>query len=148
MSNLKSEISRLAEDFAAAVLSAIRSASIEEILDQTSGRRRAAASGARAPRDTGRRVRRSAADIASTVDAIESLLQKNPEGLRAEQIRTALGLQAKEMPRPLAEGLSQKRFSKEGQKRATTYFAKGGGGGGRSGGGAKKGRGRGKTRAA
>ena len=144
MSNLKSEIARLAEDFAAAVLAAIRTASLEEILSETSRPRRSTGA-SRAPRESGRRVRRSAADIASTVDAIESLLQKNPAGLRAEQIRAELGLQAKELPRPLAEGLSQKRFTKEGQKRATTYFAGGGGGGG---GGAKKGRGRGKSRGA
>ncbi len=144
MSNLKSEIARLAEDFAAAVFAAIRTASLEEILSETSRPRRSTG-GSRAPRESGRRVRRSAADIASTVDAIEALLQKNPTGLRAEQIRAELGLQAKELPRPLAEGLSQKRFSKEGQKRATTYFA--GGGNGRSSG-AKKGRGRGKSRGA
>lgn len=157
MSNLKSAISGLAENFASAVLSAIRSASLEEILDQTgsSGRRGAgssastvahtpasrgsagsssgassapASSGSRASkRGTGRRIRRTANDIASAVDSIEALLLRNPSGLRAEQIRKELNLEAKELPRPLAEGVQQKRFAKEGQKRATTYFAKSGG---------------------
>ena len=36
----------------------------------------------------------------------------------------ALSMQPKELPRPIAEALSKKRIVKEGQKRATTYFAK------------------------
>jgi hypothetical protein len=51
-------------------------------------------------------------------------VKKSPEGLRAEQIRTALSLQAKEMPRVLKEGVSTKKLRIKGQKRATTYFAK------------------------
>ncbi len=128
MSNLKSAIAGLAEEFAAGVLAAIRAASLEEILDHSAGGRgRSAAAGLRGGRGNGRRVRRTAADIAAAVDAIETLLMKHPTGMRAEQIRKELGLEAKELPRPLAEGVSQKRFSKEGQKRATTYFAKGAG---------------------
>ena len=147
MSNLKSSIASLAEEFAAGVLAAIRAASLEEILDQTSnGRGRSAAAGVRASRSNGRRIRRTAADIASAVDSIETLLMRHPTGLRAEQIRKELGLEAKELPRPLAEGVSQKRFSKEGQKRATTYFAKGGAGGAPKA--SKKGARRGKRRSA
>lgn len=129
MNSLKSQIADLAESFAQSVIAAIRSASLEEILETSQGRG-ASRGGVRsvAAKGDGRRVRRSASDIAGVVDAIEQLLAKNPSGLRAEQIRSELGLQAKELPRPLAEGLSQKRFSKEGQKRATTYYAKGGGG--------------------
>lgn len=63
------------------------------------------------------------ADIGSVVQDIVSLLGKHPEGLRSEQIRSALGLQAKELPRPLADGLTAGTITKVGQKRATTYFA-------------------------
>ncbi len=56
-----------------------------------------------------------------------ALLQRKPDGLRSEDIRAELGLASNEMPRPLAEGLKSKRLSKEGEKRATVYFAKGGG---------------------
>lgn len=129
MSNLKSAIAGLAEDFAAAVLAAIRSASLEDIVGQAGNARGRGGAGLRMGGSDGRRIRRTAADIASAVDAIETLLLKNPSGLRAEQIRKELGLEAKELPRPLAEGVAQKRFSKEGQKRATTYFAKGTGNG-------------------
>ena len=34
-------------------------------------------------------------------------------------------MQAKELPRPLAEGLQAKALRKKGQKRATVYFATG-----------------------
>jgi hypothetical protein len=57
------------------------------------------------------------------VDRIVGLLGDNPGGLRAEQIRQQLGLQAKELPRPLKEGIEGGRLSKVGRKRATTYFA-------------------------
>jgi hypothetical protein len=59
------------------------------------------------------------------VDSIVSLLERRPDGLRAEQIRAELGLEAKELPRPIAEALASKRINKQGQKRATTYFARG-----------------------
>ena len=77
------------------------------------------------------------------VDAIVELLGKNAGGLRAEQIRDALGVEAKELPRPLADALEAGRVTKSGQKRATTYFAGGGGGAsagarGRKAGGRKK----------
>jgi hypothetical protein len=50
-------------------------------------------------------------------------VKKHKEGLRAEQIREELGLQAKELPRVLKEGLSSRKLKSKGQKRATTYFA-------------------------
>jgi hypothetical protein len=83
------------------------------------------------------------------IERIVALLKANPAGLRAEQIREQLGLQAKELPRPLKEALDSGRLSKSGQKRATTYFAKGSGSGkaargagGKRGRGAASGRGR------
>ena len=63
------------------------------------------------------------------IESIVDVLARNASGLRAEQIRAALGVEAKELPRPLAEALSAGRVTKTGQKRATTYFSSGGGGG-------------------
>ena len=144
-----SSIEALASEFARAVLAAIRSASLEEILEESRGSaaprgraRRAATAApeeqekapkaARGARKAGRKAakkgrlpRRSLGDIQKVLESIVGLLQKNPEGLRAEQIRSELGLLAKEMPRPLAEGLAAKRLRKKGEKRATTYFAAG-----------------------
>jgi hypothetical protein len=155
MSTLKSTIEDLASQFAISIIGALRTASIAEVMEVTSGTsvartssgvaasarrsagrpRRAAkaeAPTASAPAKGGKRAgrpgrlgRRSVADIGRMVDDVEALLQQHPDGLRAEQIRSALGVQAKELPRPLADGLAEGRLSKTGQKRATTYFAGG-----------------------
>lgn len=160
MSTLKSTLESLSTEFAAAVLRAIRSASLDELVGDTAPAAKAApaASSAAAPaprakaakaakapaaapaaaaspaapkgnRKAPRRrlTRRSPADIQGVVDAIVSLLQRKPEGLRSEDIRAELNLAPNEMPRPLAEGLKSKRLAKEGEKRATVYFAKGAG---------------------
>jgi hypothetical protein len=44
--------------------------------------------------------------------------------MRAEEIRSKLGMESKEMPRILKEGLAKKKLTAKGNKRATTYFAK------------------------
>lgn len=144
MSSLRSTLTDLAQTFAANVLEAIRQMSLDEILAETQGggavgggrggpRARVALEVGAAGRTGrkkavggGRLSRRSADDIAAIVDDIVGLLEKHSEGLRAEQIRAQLGLEAKELPRPLADALAAKRISKKGQKRATTYFAGGG----------------------
>jgi hypothetical protein len=150
-SSLRSRLAELANTFSASVLAAIRGASLEELLTESSGARlrSPAPAPSRAPakrparavpakvvpvaaarvapfpaarRRGGRLARRSSGDIVGVVGTIVSLLAANPGGLRAEQIRTKLGLEAKELPRPLKEGLEAGQFSKSGQKRATTYF--------------------------
>src|SRR3954447_10833623 len=133
MSNsLQNTITHLASTFATDILNALRGMSLEEILAATGkapGARTAAASRPSAPAaqrkaPKGRLGRRSPADIAGTVNQIVALLQKHKGGLRSEQIRSQLGLDKKEMPRPLAEGLAAKKLTKKGQKRSTTYFAR------------------------
>lgn len=79
---------------------------------------------ARAPRSGERLPRRSAEDIARALDSVVVLVKKHKEGLRAEQIRAELGLQAKEMPRVLKQGLADKLLKARGEKRATTYTAR------------------------
>ncbi|MFO0678600.1 MAG: hypothetical protein U0169_18850 [Polyangiaceae bacterium] len=141
-SNLRSTLTELAASFANNVLAALRGASLEDILSETAHLPGAGGSG-RAPtslrgrsldgagptsrraKPGGRLERRSADAIAQLVDRITDLVAKSPDGLRAEQIREALGLEAKELPRPLADALAAKKIVKQGQKRATTYFAKG-----------------------
>jgi hypothetical protein len=143
-SSLRNRLSELASSFSASLLEAIRGASLEELLGgqgrvaaaaalATRGIQRAAAATkapAAAPAKRGRAGRlgrRTASDITGLVEKIASLLAASPAGLRAEQIRQELGLQAKELPRPLKEGLDAGRFSKSGQKRATTYSVGGAG---------------------
>src|SRR5262245_37135953 len=110
MANLKSTIEGLASQFAQSVLSALRGASIEELasvagggLQRRIGRvaRGAAAAGAAVTVGVGRRrgkggrlPRRSVGEIAKMVESIADLLAKKPDGLRAEQIRDALGVDA------------------------------------------------------
>lgn len=152
MSNLRDTIESLATQFASSILDALRSASIDELADvagRSGGARRgrpaaaprAESDGSAAPRRRGRGGRlgrRSAGDIGRMVESIVELLGRSASGLRAEQIREALGVEAKELPRPLAEAITSGRITKTGQKRATTYFAGSGG----SAGGAPKRRGR------
>ncbi len=137
MSNLRSRLSDLASSFADSVVEAIRSSSLEELLSESGARPKAQtaeripksapkAALTKAPRVTssGRLPRRSADDIAAELAKIVALVQKHKDGLRAEQIRAELGLQAKELPRVLKEGLASRALRSRGQKRATTYFAK------------------------
>lgn len=145
MPTLRSQLDELARSFAEQVLGAIRGSSLQE-LTTTNGRaaradspRAFATSGAarnavteateattRATkaRKPGRLPRRSADAIAAELDKIVALVKKHKDGVRAEQIRSSLGMQAKEMPRILKEGIAKKKLSSRGQKRATTYFAK------------------------
>ena len=122
MSNLRMTLDHLASVFASSVLDAIRGASLQEILAESAGggARRpgrprleatvateashagAPSSPAGARRRRGRLARRSAGDISQIVDSIVSLLERRSDGLRAEQIRAELGLEAKELPRPIA----------------------------------------------
>ncbi len=135
MSSLKSRLDSLASTFATDVVRAIQSASLEELLGEVGGARRGpgrpngatAAAATPRPRAAGRRggrlPRRSADDIAKTLDRVVGLVKRHKSGLRAEQIRSELHMQAKEMPRVLKEGLSKRVLKSKGQKRATTYFA-------------------------
>ena len=145
MSNLRNTIESLASQFATSVLAALRSASIDELTD-VAGRGGAVRRGPGRPRSEssesaagpakraggrgrgGRLGRRTQNDISRMVESIVDVLAKSAGGLRSEQIRAALGVEAKELPRPLAEALSSGRVTKTGQKRATTYFAGSGGG--------------------
>jgi hypothetical protein len=142
MSTLRSSLNDLAISFTSAVLAAIRSANLDDLLAEThtsrpaapsrrapstAGNGKAASAPAKAApaaaRSAGRLRRRSPEEISGVLDGIVGLLKKNRAGLRAEQIRAELGLQAKEMPRVLKEGLSTSKLKSKGQKRATTYFA-------------------------
>jgi hypothetical protein len=150
---LKSQISSLAESFAAQVLAAIRGASLQEILEggagtaaRTSsappvkrgrGRPRkdatvapvasapAAAAAPKAKRGKGGRLaRRSPEDLQHVVGLIVAKLGERKAGMRSEELQKALKLDKKEITGPLNLALSTKKVVKTGQKRSTTYFAK------------------------
>jgi hypothetical protein len=127
--SLHRTIQALAARFADDIVSAIRSASLQELLAETGGARRVATEQAGGllrpvPAPDKRLARRTPAEIEKYVEAIVLVLKKNPKGMRAEQIQRALGLDKRETPRPIAAALAAKRITKKGEKRATTYFAK------------------------
>ncbi len=168
MPTLRQKLNELATSFASDVLVAIRGAPLEHLIGSSTangrrlvaaeaggqrgrGARGAAGDGAHAaPRARrvrgGRLARRSSGDIAHVIDSIVGLLHQNPRGLRAEQIRSKLGLEAKELPRPLRAGLEAGKLTKVGEKRATTYFVKGAAGAGSAGTPVATGRGVGQAR--
>jgi hypothetical protein len=71
----------------------------------------------------GRLPRRSADEIARALAKVVALVKSDTGGLRAEQIRERLGMESKEMPRVLKEGLAKKVLKSKGVKRSTTYTA-------------------------
>jgi hypothetical protein len=126
MSKLQAQLNQLAQNFATSLLDAVRGSPLQELLGDGRAERRSPRfdGSPRANRSSGRLSRRSAEDIAKALEKVVSLVKKHGGGLRAEQIRHALGLQAKEMPRILQEGLSTKKLKSKGQRRATTYLSK------------------------
>ncbi len=136
---LHATINSLAAEFAHELLRALRGASLDEIIAETAGGHKAArgpgrparghgtarAHAAAAPRASrgGKRVRRSANDLAQVVEKIISLVKSHKKGINAEAIRASLKLPRKQLPRPIAMALASKKIKKKGQKRATMYFA-------------------------
>jgi len=135
VTTLRSALTTLAASFATSVLDAVKGASLEELLGEAGGAARRGpgrprgttkatptAARASAPaRKPGRLARRSPAEIAKALDRVVALVKTKKDGLRAEQIRTTLKMQSKEMPRVLQEGLAKKKLKAKGRKRATTY---------------------------
>jgi hypothetical protein len=135
MPTLNAQLQALAHAFAEQVVEAIRGSSLLELVGGAgavgNGRTRAGRGGQTEPPSTptkprkpGRLPRRSPEEIAKALDKIVLLVKTHKSGLRAEEIRSTLGMQAKEMPRILKEGVSKKKLVTKGQKRATTYFVK------------------------
>jgi hypothetical protein len=136
MPNLRSHLQELAHHFADEVLTAIRGASLEELVSDAPRSTRARSSRARprmagtsaaaptARRDRpGRLARRSPEAIAKTLAQVVALVKGKKDGVSSEQIQKSLRLDRREVPRVLSTGLAKKNLRKKGQKRATRYFA-------------------------
>jgi hypothetical protein len=130
--SLRSALDSLAHSFASGVLAAIRAASIDDLLAESgggaprsAGRLRGGGGGTRTKTTkSGRLARRSAKDIAKAVDQVVVLVKKSKTGLRSEEIKKALGLDVREVPRILKTAVKTRKLKAKGQKRATTYTAK------------------------
>jgi hypothetical protein len=124
---LRSALDTLAQSFTTGVLAAIRSASIEDLLAESGnaarrgGGRTTAGSLTAKTTKSGRLARRSAEDIAKAVDGVVALVKKSKTGLRSEEIKKALNLDVREVPRVLKTGVQSKKLKAKGQKRATVY---------------------------
>jgi hypothetical protein len=140
MPSLHGRLQNLAATFAADIVAAISGASLADLLASEGGRtpgngrtaKRASRGGGAQPEPVatpkkgkgGRLARRTPAEIDALLGKIILLVKTQKNGLRAEEIRSKLGLEPKEMPRVLKQGISSKKLTTKGQKRATTYFAK------------------------
>jgi hypothetical protein len=149
MSTLQSQLDSLARSFAEQIVETIRGSSLHELSSGGVGSgansgsnhadaprafssrsaRKAVTKATQVPtpkvtRSNGRLPRRSVDEIRALLDKVVALVKKQKNGLRAEKIRADLGMLPKEMPRILKEGVSMKKLSTKGHKRATTYFAK------------------------
>jgi hypothetical protein len=125
MSNtsLRAALDSLAQSFTSGVLAAIRAASIEDLLAESGGGKRKGSNG-RVVAPSGRLARRSPEQIAKAVDQVVALVKKSKTGLRAEEIKKALGLDVREVPRILKTGVATKKLRAKGRKRATAYSAR------------------------
>lgn len=125
MTTLRTRLQDLASSFADDVLAAIRTASIDELTGTKDGRHAATArrgtGGGNPGAANGRLARRSPEDIEKTLGLVVAALKVG--AMRAEEIKTKLGIDKRELPRVLAHGLQTKKLKKKGQKRATTYSA-------------------------
>lgn len=125
--SLRSVLNDLASEFANGVLAALRSASLEDLQAEAGGGRARGGGGQPDPlrRAKGRLARRTQEQIDATLAKVVAAVKATKgKGLRAEEIKTALGLDKREMPRVLKEGLAKKKLKAKGQKRATTYTAR------------------------
>ena len=131
MSSLHSRIQELALEFGESILAVIRNASIEELTGGAGPAPRApraAAASSDGPKPAkktgkgGRLARQSDEDIAAVVESIVECIGNHPEGIRAEELRAELGIEKKELPKPMASALESGLIRKEGEKRATCYF--------------------------
>ena len=126
--SLRSQLDALAASFADAIFDVLRTTPLNALVEDAAGPRTGAAAQPESVRmpsalATGRLHRRSADEIAAALETIVTLLRSHKSGLRAEQIRGLLGMQSKELPRVLKQGLESRQLRSTGQKRATTYFA-------------------------
>ena len=81
---------------------------------------------------TGRRVRRSSADVEEVAEQVLGYVRTHP-GQRLEEIGRGLGTDTAGLKLPVKELVTSGRLRTEGQKRGTKYFAGGGSGGKKAG---------------
>ena len=122
MPSLRQQLDELATQFAQGVMAAIRSASIAELHGDPKPPRGGSTPKKATKRSSGRLARRSAEEIETSLSYVLKLVRTSKRGMTAEEIRTTLGLERREVPRILKTGLRSKRLKSKGQKRWTRYL--------------------------
>jgi hypothetical protein len=130
MNTLRDTLTKIANAFCDSILAEIRSASLEDLIEETgSAPRRAkdtqaarpptAAPAHRAKIVDGKLARRSAEDLEKTLGLVTAALKAGP--MRAEEIQAFLKLHRRELPAVLKLGIKKKRIRSKGQRRGTVY---------------------------
>lgn len=109
---LQRTIEVLATEFAKNVLAALRTAPVSELTGTTDSR---------SPTIRIKRRDGVVEHVPRDVLAVTGLLSRTP-GLRAEQIRAQFRWDKKTTTKAITMALGDKRISKKGQKRGTTYY--------------------------
>ena len=135
---LTESIQGLIDTFVDGLLATVRGASLEELTGGSPSKKRPSLSDAaalgrnldpafvRSKVKPGRLQRRSAEQIAALGVDAHTILVKHPDGLRSEQLRKEMGLDARELPRVLQQAIADGKIKiLHGEKRATTYGAGG-----------------------
>ena len=117
-------VAELSQIIRAEALDAVRQALGAEFAPPQRRTRKAAKAGRKASKRGGR-LRRSSEDLDSLASTLQSHVKENP-GQRLEQIGVAMGIDTKELKRPVQLLLEAGSLRTEGQRRGTRYFAGGG----------------------
>lgn len=130
MNPIHETVEALSLQFADAVMKAVREMTLSAVhatmgtADKSATATKASAKSAPKTKRGGKRIRRGADEIAAVVASVVATIKKSGKnGIRAENIRAALGIAHKDLMKPIADALRQKLISKRGRRRATTYFA-------------------------
>jgi hypothetical protein len=75
-----------------------------------------------APAKATRRPRTKPEDVDKVLDSIVELLKEHPSGLRLEGLRENTKLENAVLSKAIHRGLEQKRLTKTGERRTTTYM--------------------------
>jgi len=110
-----------ASEFAEGLLEALRSASLSDIVGGAGPAELPPARRAAGP--ARRQRRRTAGEIDQLAKEIVDLCKKHPEGVKAEEMRAVLKVEAGQLQRPVFLLLKRGTIRKTGQKRSTLYFS-------------------------
>lgn len=124
MASLRTTIQTLAAKFATDIIRTVQSMSLDEILSTANAPTAARSNSTltKRGRPSGQTAKGSKASL--SVDAIVGELRKHKSGLRAENLRQALGVAKNKFNYGMAKAIGEKKIRKTGEKRGTTYFAR------------------------